>query len=180
MNRSALPAVLVAGACILALASCSGQSTSKPPNAASTSATASPAPATSDSAASTFALTDQATPAKCPSGSPGSAGCFVITLAGTLAEYGTLRSGRWLDVEVPQSSPACGKSWTYTESLKTATGSLVVRATGSRLCLDVLTTVLRHYTVVHATGTLSHLHGSGTISLAVQSVGAAETWTPPR
>ncbi len=180
MNRPALPAVLAAAACVLGLASCSGQSASRPPNAASPSATASPAPSTSVSAASTFALTDQAIPAKCPPGSPGSAQCFVITLAGTLAGYGTLRSGGWFDVEVPQSSPACGKPWTYTESLNTATGSLVVRATGPRLCLDQVTTVLRHYTVVRATGTLSHLHGAGTITLAVLSVGAAETWTPPR
>ena len=83
-------------------------------------------------------------------------------------------------MEVPQSSPACGKRWTYTERLETASGSLVVRATGPRLCLNTVTTVSRRYTVVRATGNLGHLNGVGRITLAVLSVGAAETWTPPK
>jgi len=101
-------------------------------------------------------------------------------MAGTLAGYGRLRSGEWLDVEVPQSSPACGRSWTYIERLRTATGSLVVRVTGPRLCLGVVNTVHRRYIVARATGSLDQLHGTGVITLAVLSVGATETWTPPR
>jgi hypothetical protein len=180
MGRSGLAAALVAAAYVLGIASCSGQSTGKPPSVAPPSATPSPAPAKSVRAAATFALTDQAASAKCPPRSPRSAGCFRITLAGTLARYGRLRSGGWFDVEVPQSSPACGRPWTYTERLKTATGSLVVRATGPRLCLNMVTTVRRHYTVTRATGSLAQLHGAGVITLAVLSVGAAETWTLPR
>ena len=101
-------------------------------------------------------------------------------MAGTLAGYGRLRSGEWLDVEVPQSSPACGRSWTYIERLRTATGSLVVRVTGPRLCLGVVNTVHRRYIVARATGSLDQLHGTGVITLAVLSVGATESWTPPR
>lgn len=180
MSRPALSAALAAGACVLGLAGCSGQSASKPPAAALPSVTSSAAPTGSASAAATFALTDSVAAATCPPGSPRSARCFTITLTGTLAGYGTVRSGGWFDVEVPPSSPACGKPWTYTERLATATGSLVVRATGPRLCLGVETTVLRRYTVARATGTLARLHGAGTITLAVLSVGATETWTPPK
>jgi hypothetical protein len=180
IGGSGLVAALVAGACVLGIVGCGGQSTGKAPNAVSRSATASPAPTRSVSAASTFAFTDQVANAKCPPRSPGSAQCFRITLAGTLAGNGRLRSGGWLDVEVPPSSPACGKPWTYIERLRTATGSLVVRATGPRLCLGVVRTVRRRYIVARATGSLDQLHGAGVITLAVLSVGATETWTPPR
>jgi hypothetical protein len=180
VGRPVLAAAVAVAACVLGMAGCSGQSTGKPPKAAPSSPAASPARTKPASAAAPFTITDQAPRAKCPPRSPKSAQCLQITLAGTLAGYGRLRSGGWLDVEVPQSSPGCGRPWTYTERLKTATGSLMVRATGPRLCLGALTTVRRRYTVARATGTLSQLHGAGVITLAVLSVGATETWTPPR
>lgn len=161
------------------LAACGGQSPAKPPSTSAGTHQSSPQPSPSPTAVPLVSLADQAIQATCPPGSPQGAECFNITITGSSAGYGTVTSGTWFDVEAPAGAPACGRPFRYTEHIQTDRGSLTVLATGPRLCIGVVSTVYRTYTVIHATGAFGHLHGHGTITLVILSSGATETWSKP-
>lgn len=127
-----------------------------------------------------FTLNDVvAATAKCPPRSPRSDRCYRIKVTGNTLGLGTIRSGSWFDVEAPLGSPACGQPTQYFEQINTAAGTLTVRAHGRRLCLGIVGTVKRTYTVVRATGSMRHLRGHGTITLTTLASGATEAWTRP-
>lgn len=124
----------------------------------------------------TAQLPDRVAQTSCPAGSPAGAECFLLRSRGHAAGFGTVTAGPTLDVEVPQSSPACGKRTSFTERLRFTHGSVTAKLTGPRLCLGKVGSVRRHFRVIRGTGAFAATIGRGTATIDVQSVGAVEKW----
>jgi hypothetical protein len=81
-----------------------------------------------------------------------------------------------LDVEYPPDESLCGVSHTFVEKLIFARGDLVVRVKAPYLCLGLISTTRRKFTVMSGSGRFATDSGEGTIQFNTLSDGASESW----
>ena len=175
-GHTPLPAVALAAAALAAAAAgCDATSSAHRPSTTLPSPPSSSAPAKL-SGAIHLVFDDSASTTTCPRRSPAGARCYEINAVADIAPYGKVTLGPTLDVEAPQGTPACGAPARYTTTLSNSLGQIDIVENGPRLCLGVVGTVQRTFTVTGGTGAYAGAAGSGTISMAILSVGASETW----
>jgi hypothetical protein len=96
--------------------------------------------------------------------------------AGASPQLGAAKVEPVVDVEYPSSNSLCGASHAFVEKLVFKPGDMLVRVHAPYLCLGVIGTTQRTFTVVSGTGRFAPDSGSGTVQFNTMSVGASESW----
>ena len=136
---------------------------------------ATPTPVPSLNGSLTLTLQDNATSTQCPTGTPSSASCYLLSGSGSSPQLGAVTVNPVVDIEF-SAPPLCGNRHAFEETLTMTAGALTVRVIAPYVCLYATGTTQRTYAVLSGTGQFADAWGSGQISFDVLSSGAVETW----
>lgn len=120
-------------------------------------------------------FSDRVVRADCPSGVSTAAFCWKLSGETRAARFGRILVGPLMDVEVPNGDPQCNKPEHGPRRLTINGSTLTLQLTWPTLCLNTIETVKGTFKVSSGTGKFARATGSGTISIAALSTGAAET-----